>query len=48
MTDILYWIGIGLGGFFVAWLAVGFWRGLSNRPTDNPSPPSDQGGHPSV
>jgi hypothetical protein len=34
MMNVLHWIGIGLGLLFFGFLLLGFWRGLSLKPTD--------------
>ena len=39
--DALQATGVGLGGLFVIWLMIGFWRGLSLKPTDSESRPSE-------
>ena len=39
--DILHATGVGLGGVFIIWLTIGFWRGLSLKPTDLENRPSE-------
>jgi hypothetical protein len=39
--DIQHAIWVGVGGLFVIWLMIGFWRGLSLKPTDSESRPSE-------
>jgi uncharacterized membrane protein len=34
MTDVLHWIGVGLGFLLIGFALVGFWRGLALKPTD--------------
>jgi hypothetical protein len=41
MTDITHWIAMGLGVLLFAWMLIGFWRGLSLKPTDPASRPPD-------
>jgi hypothetical protein len=39
--EILHATWVGLGGLFVVWLMIGFWRGLSLKPTDSENRPSE-------
>jgi hypothetical protein len=34
MMDVLHWVGVGLGFLVIGFALVGFWRGLSLKPTD--------------
>jgi hypothetical protein len=43
MADILHWSGVALGLVVVAFLLVGYWRGLSLKPTDPESRPPGKG-----
>jgi hypothetical protein len=39
--DVLQAMGVGLGGLFIIFMMIGFWRGLSLKPTDPASRPSE-------
>jgi hypothetical protein len=34
MDAIYHWAGVALAFLFIGWAFVGFWRGLSLRPTE--------------
>jgi hypothetical protein len=43
IDTICHWAGVGLVFLFIGWACVGFWRGLSLRPSDPSTRPRFEG-----
>jgi hypothetical protein len=44
MSGWMHWVGLALAALFLLWGAVGFWRGLSLKPTDPETRPRGRAG----
>jgi len=43
MSEWIHWAGLALLALFIGWGVVGFWRGLSLKPTDPETRPRGRG-----